>query len=586
MGFGLAQAAPQHGYAVWGQLKFPANMPHYPFVNPNAPKAGNMNLDASGSFDSFNNFIIQGTPATGLGLIYDSLLSHSPDEVAAGYCLLCQNINVSDDRKTITFTLRPNIKFSDGSPLTADDVVFTFEQLITKGNPFYKSYYGDVVGYKAIGADKVEFTSKNPENRELPLILGEFAIVQKKFFEKTDFAKPFLDIPIGSGPYKIKEFIAGKYIIYELNPEYWGQGLPINRGRNNIATLKYDYFRDRNIALEAFKSGQLDYREENSARHWATAYNIPAVKNGQIVKNDVNNGRVAALQAIYFNTRKPLWQNRNLRMAMQYLWDYEWVQKNIMYGAYQRTQSLAENSTLAARQKISKEELAILQPHQKDLPAEVFNEIYQAPKTDGSGNNRENLKRAREILERDGWVIDPKTKLLSKNGQALQFEILLNNDDLAPHIQPFVQSLERIGGRASLKVQETTTWIKSVEKHDYDVVILARGNSESPGNELREYWGSKGIINEGNENFAGINSPIVDELIEKIIKSKNYDELTTRFRALDRVIMFGYYFIPMYYAGKDRIAYWDKYDAPPQPPKDGFSIQYMWYNPDKATKLK
>ncbi len=579
-------AIPMHGYSVWGKLKYPKNYSHFDYANPQAPKGGSLTTDASGSFDSFNGFIIQGNPVAGIGNIYNSLMASSADEVASAYCLICETIDISDNKKTIKFKLRKEAKFADGSPITASDVVFSFESLIEKGNPAYKSYYGDVESVKETAPDEVIFQVKNPDNRELPLILGEFVIVSKKFFEKVDFAKPFLDIPVGSGAYKIKNFSAGKFIIYELNPDYWGKNLPINKGKNNINELKYEYYRDRTIALEAFKSGQLDWRNENSARHWATGYDIPAVKNGQIQRKNFTNGRVAPLQAVYFNLRRPLFQNLELRRALTYLWDFEWVQKSIMYGAYTRTQSIADNSVLAARDKISKEEVNLLTPFKSQLPSAVFNEIYQAPKTDGSGNNRENLKIARDILSADGWKYNEKTKLLSKNGQDLKFEILLHNDDLAPHIQPFVQAIEKIGGKVNLKVQETTIWIKSVENHDYDMVIVARGNSESPGNELKNYWQSQDINVAGNENFAGIQSPAIDFVVGEIIKSKTYEELTWKFRALDRIIMNNYYFIPMYHPQSDRMAWWDKYGIPEIIPKNGLSLDYIWYDSQKADKLK
>ncbi|MGI9461273.1 MAG: extracellular solute-binding protein [Alphaproteobacteria bacterium] len=568
----------QHGFSLWGKLAYGKNFSYFHYLNPNAPKGGKLVLSELGGFDSFNPFLIQGIVPGSIGLIYDTLMTASDDEVFSVYGLIADGIYVSPDKRTIAFHINPKARFQDGKPITADDVVWTFQTLLATNNPSFKSYYRDVKKVHSEGRAVVVFTNKNPANRELPSILAQLAILPKHFWQGKDFNQPSLHIPLGSGAYRIKEFSPSKFVVYELIENYWAKNLNSQRGKNNFSTLKYQFYRDSTVQFEAFKAEQFDLRIESIARAWATGYDVPAIKNKQMLKREFRHKRIAPLQVIQFNLRRPLFADtdgRVLRRALQYLWDFQWANENLMYNAYTRTASIFDNSILRARGLPSKAELKLLEPFRDELPKEVFGPAYIPPKNNGD-NNRANMITAVKLLEANGFYYKGQV-LYSPKNIPVEFTILLDSSLFIPLLSPFVQAVRRVGGKVNLRVVDSSVLTRQLLNFNYDVILVARGNSESPGNEQLALWGSQSANQMGSANLGGVRSEVLDALINKLIKVVTYDDLTTIARAMDRVIMWQYYFIPMYYLNYDRVAYWNKITCPKASDR-GFTLLTCWAN--------
>jgi len=592
---GIAQAQdakPAIGFAINGEPKYKEGFTHFDYVNPDAPKGGDIRLAALGTFDSFNPFIVKGEPVAGYGAdfgtggeyVFETLMVRSADEPASDYGLIAASIEVPPDRSSATFNLRPEAKFADGSPITADDVVFTFNILKEKGWPSYRFYYQSVAKAEALDPHRVRFVFAPGDNRELPGIIGEMWVLPKAYWQGKTFDQTTLEPPLGSGPYKVKSFEPGRTITLERNPNWWGKDLAVNRGFYNFDTMRYDYYRDSTVALEAVKAGAYDLHGENSAKNWATAYDIPAVKDGHLIKKSFPNHRTEGMQGFVLNLRKKQFQDPRVRQALIEAYDYEWTNKNVFYGQYVATKSYFDNSELASTGLPSADELKLLEPLKGQIPDEVFTKEYTLPKTDGSGNNRENLRAAAALLKQAGWEVKDG-QLVDKDGQPFAFEILLDEPSWERIVAPYVESLKRLGIAARIRTVDTAQYSNRYKSFDYDVVVDVFGQSESPGNEQREFWGSAAADEPGSHNTIGIKSPAIDTLIDKLIASTSREALVTAVHALDRVLLWGNYMVPMFHLSADRVAYWDKFGMPDVIPDEGVQPGTWWFDAKKAAAV-
>ncbi|HEV2160868.1 MAG TPA: extracellular solute-binding protein [Stellaceae bacterium] len=579
-----AYAQAQHGLSLFGDLKYPAGFKHFDYVNPDAPKGGSVKYAATGTFDSFNAFILKGVPADGTDLMFDTLMAGSDDEPASSYGLVAESVEVAPDKKSVIYNLRPQARFWDGSPITADDVAWTFDNLKAKGNPSWRIYYADVLKAEALGPHRVKFTFRSGTNRELPSIVGEMPVLSKAYWSKHDFGKTTLDVPLGSGPYKIVDFQPGRYVVYRRVADYWAKDLPVNVGRYNFDEIRYDYYRDASVALEAFKAGAYDIRRENVAKNWAIGYDSPALMKGWIKKALIPNKVPQGMQAFGFNLRRPLFQDRRVRQALGYLFDFEWTNKTLFYGAYQRNESYFANSDLASSGLPSQAELAILDKYRGQIPDEVFTTAFKAPTTNGSGDIRDNLRAALKSLAEAGWTVK-NGKMVNTQGQPFQFEFLLAQPEFERVVLPFKQNLARIGIVCNVRTIDPAQYENRMQNYDFDVTVVDIGESLSPGNEQRQFWSSQSADEPGGQNYLGIKSKAVDDLVDLVINAPDRQNLMTRVHALDRVLLEGYYVIPNWYLGSFRVAYWDKFGLPRDNPPYSLALNTWWYDKARANAL-
>ncbi len=576
----------RHGIAMHGDLKYPADFGHFDYVNPGAPKGGELRLGtAPASFDSFNPFIIKGVPAAGLAIleqsyVYDSLLVHSADEPFSMYGLLAESVETPADRSWVAFTLREDARFADGAPVTVEDVIWSFHTLVEKGQPLYRFYFANVVEVEQAGPRRVRFGFQPGDNRELPLILGQLPVLPKHWWAERAFDQTSLEPPLGSGPYRLARFEAGRYVLYERRDDYWGRELPVNVGRWNFDRIHVQYFRDADVAVEAFKGGDFDFREENNSKTWATQYNIPAVAKGLIVKEEIPHRRTAGMQGFAYNLRRPIFADRRVRAALALAFDFEWSNKTLFYAQYTRTRSYFDNSELAAQGLPSAAERAVLEPYRGRIPEEAFTRAYEPPRSDGPGGLRANLKQATELLREAGWTLQDGAMTHAESGQVLAFEILLVQPSFERVVLPFTKNLERIGVRARVRTVDATQYRKRVDQFDFDVIVASFAQSNSPGNEQRDYWGSESAGREGSRNVFGIRDPPIDGLVETLIAAPDREALVTRVRALDRVLQWGHYLIPHYHIGSDRVVYWRKLHRPEITPSQGYQLEAFWIEPE------
>jgi microcin C transport system substrate-binding protein len=565
--------------SLFGDLKYGPDFKHFDYTNPDAPKGGTMKMSAIGTFDTLNPFVVKGVPAAGIGGIFDTLTVRSEDEPESSYGLVAEKIELAPDKLSVLYTLRKEARFHDGTAMTPEDVVWTFETLRAKGLPMYRSYYGDVTKVEKEGERGVRFTFKSTENRELPAILGEMPVLSKAYWSGRDFEKTTLDPPLGSGPYKVQSIDPGRSITYRRVPDYWAADLPVNKGRNNVDVIHYDYYRDGTIALEAFKAGQYDVRRENSSKSWATGYDSPAVRDGLIKKEQIPNELPSGMQGLGYNLRRPLFQDPRVREALAYAFDFEWSHKNLFYGLYKRTRSYFDNSELAATGLPQGEELEILEPFRGKIPDEVFTKEYNPPKYDGSGNIRDGLRAALKLLKEAGWTFKGEKLVNDETGQPFEFEILLDDPAYERIALPFAKNLERMGITARVRTADVAQYEKRMETFDFDMAVALFPQSLSPGNEQREFFGSQVADQQGSRNILGIRSPVVDQLIEELIKAPDRARLVAHTRALDRVLQYGYYVIPQFHLGAFWVAYWDKFHRPEIAPKYGLGFDTWWVDP-------
>ena len=576
-----SMAEPRHGLSAFGELKYPADFKNFDYVNPDAPKGGRLSSTGTGgvkTFDSFNNFILKGDAAQGLEYLFDSLMTRAQDEPDAVYSLVAGSAEVAPDRMSVVFKLRPEAKFADGTPITADDVVFTFNTLKEKGHPNFTLSLRDVVKAEAIDPQTVRYEFKGVLIRDLPLVVAELPVLSKAFYTKHPFDQSSLEKPLGSGPYEIGAFKPGTFVSYKRRPDYWAKDLPVNRGRFNFDEVRYEYYRDRTLELEGLKSAAFDFREEFTSMDWATGYDIPAVKEGRLIRLIMPDQRPAGAQGFFINTRREPFKDKRVREALGLAFDFEWSNKNLFFELYKRTHSFFENSDMKATGPPSAEELALLEPFKDKLAPEVFGEPFSPPVTDASGRDRQFLKRAHDLLAAAGY---------GDGGKPLKVEILSFEEGFDRIIIPYINNLKRIGVDASLRRVDPAQYERRMKSFDFDMSIQRYALRLTPGVEVKSYWGSDAATMDGSFNLAGIKDPVVDALIAKMVEAKSRAELVTAARALDRVLRAGHYWVPQWYKAEHNVAFWNEFSRPDVKPKfDEGVIDTWWYDADKAAKLK
>lgn len=583
----IAQAEPRHGLSAFGDLKYPASFRHFDYVNPDAPKGGELRGWQLDSFDNLNPLILKGVSAQNLGLSFQSLMVRAMDEPDAVYADLARSADLAPDRSSVTFQIDERARWHDGSPVMAEDVVFTVEATKKDGHPLYQLILRDVESVTADNPRSVTFRFAETESRrDLPLIVATLPILPKAWFKSREFAAPTIEPITGSGPYRISRVDAGRSIVFQRVETWWAKDLPVHRGRYNFAHIREDYYRDRDIAAEAFFAGEYDYREEVIARVWATGYQgKPPFDQGRIKREVLKDETPSGVQAWFLNSRKPHLSDPRVRQALNLAYDYEWANKTLFYSLYKRTRSMFENSDLAASGLPSEAELKLLEPYRAQVPPQVFTEEFQPPRTDGSGNNRTNLKQAQELLLQAGWRIE-NGKLVDAQGKPFTLEFMLFEPSFQRIINPFARNLERIGITVSIRVVDVSAFENRMRSFDFDVMSRRFAQPLTPGIEQRNYWSSRAADTVGSFNFSGVRDPAVDDLVEHIVSARNRDELRTATRALDRVLMWGWYVIPHWYSGTVKLGYWDRFERPAvKPAYDVGLIDTWWIDPKKDRAL-
>ncbi len=580
-------AAPAHGIAMHGDLKYPAGFSHFDYVNPNAPKGGTIRLAGVRTFDTLNPFTLKGVAAAGSDYIFETLMMSSADEPFSEYGLIAESVETPPDRSWVVFNLRPEARFHDGKPITADDVVWTFNTLTTKGHPRFRLYYAAVAKAVVEGPRRVRFTFKGGVNRELPLIVGQLPVLPRHYWADKDFEKTTMTPPLGSGPYRVAEVDPGRAITLERVPDHWARNLGFARGRFNFGRIRIDYFRDNTVALEALKAGTFDFREEHVSKFWAASYDVPAVREGFLKKVFLPHQQPTGMQGFVFNTRREIFADRRVRAALAYAFDFTWTNRVLFFGAYSRTENFYSNSDLAARGLPGAAELAVLEPFRGKVPAEVFGPAYKAPDTDGTHISlRRNLLKALDILKSAGWVVKDGKLVNEKTGRPMTFEILLANPSFERIVLPFLGNLKRLGIDAKVRTVDASQYINRRKTFDFDMLVHVWGQSLSPGNEQRDFWHSASANVEGSFNLAGVRDPAVDSLIESLVGAKDRATLVATTRALDRVLLAGHYVIPHWHIKGDRLAYWDKFGRPAVTPIMGYQIDAWWIDKARAARLE
>ncbi|MPY70365.1 MAG: ABC transporter substrate-binding protein [Alphaproteobacteria bacterium] len=570
-----AKVTDGHALSLADAPKYGPGFTHLEYVDPDAPKGGEVRLHSIGSFDSFNPYVIKGSPAAGLSNVFETLMVSAEDDILTEYGLIAKSVEVPEDLSYVTYTLREEARFHDGTPITADDVVFSLNLLKEHGQPFYRFYYANIARAEKLGPHRVKFHFSGPPNRELPQITGQLPVLSRAYWSKRDFTRSTMDIPVGSGPYRIKSFEPGRFIVYERVEDWWGKDLPINRGRYNFGTIRYDFYRDPVVALEAFKAHKYDFRLENSSKDWATGYNFPARRDGAVRVEELPHDQPTGMQAFAFNLRRDKFRDPRVRQALGYAFDFEWSNQNLFYGQYTRTKSYFSNSELAAREKPSEAELKLLEPLRGKVPDEVFTTVYEPPSTDGSGI-RPNLRKALLLLRDAGWLVKNNRLIDPKSGQPLEIEFLLVSPAFERVVAPFLRNLERLGVRGQIRVVDSAQYLNRLRSFDFDVVVQSFGQSASPGNEQRDYWHSEAADRPGSQNVIGIENPAVDALVKAVIEAPNRASLIEACRALDRVLLWNHYLIPQWHIRSDRVAWWDRFGRPDKKPAYGVGFNSWW----------
>lgn len=583
-----------HGLSAFGELKYGPDFKHFDYVNPNAPKGGSLSMIGTRgltTFNSFNAFILKGDAAQGLEYLFDSLMVRAFDEPDAIYGLVAHAVELADDRKSATFMLRKKARFSDGTPITATDVVMSFDTLKTKGHPSYALRLRDIVKAEAIDDLTVRYHFKGNQLRDLPRIVATLPILSAQYYQDRNFSKTTFDAPLGSGPYKIKSYDQGRQVTYERRKDYWAKDLPVNVGQYNFDELRYEYFRDQTAEFQSLTAHGFDLREEFISRDWATAYNIPQFKSGRMIREVRPDKSPSGAQGFFLNLRRDKFADRRVRKAIGLAFDFEWTNKNLFYGTYQRTESFFENSDMKAHGKPSKEELALLEPYRSTVPSEVFGLPFSPPKTNGSGKDRKTLRRAQRLLHQAGWTVSRDKKrrravLHNKKGEEFTIEFLTFSSAFERIIAPYIRNLQTLGIRANIRQVDSSQYERRLKDFDFDITTRRYVLGLTPGVAMRNYWSSQSASTSGSFNLSGIKSPAVDGLIEKVIAAKSRKELVIAANALDRVLRAGHYWVPQWYYPFHRMAYWDKFGKPAiKPPYDRAVINTWWVDKEKEAKL-
>lgn len=588
LGMASASAEPRHGLSVFGDLKYPPGFTHFDYVNPDAPKGGKMALigDARlNTFDSFNGFILKGDPAQGFELMFDALMVRAMDEPDAVYGLVAESAEIADDRKSVSFKLRGEAKFADGTPLTAEDVCDSFRLLSTQGHERIRITIRDVEACDMISPGEVRYRFKGERTRDLPLTVAALPIFSRAYYAKVDFSKSTLQPPLGSGPYAVKSFKPGEFVTYARRDDYWAKDLPVNKGRYNFDELRFDYFRDRAPAFEALKSGAIDLREEFTSRDWATAYDFPALTKGHVVKTELPDDTPYGAQGYFLNMRRETFQDIRVRKALNLAFDFEWINKNLFYGLYVRTTSFFNRTPLKAEGTPSAEELALLEPHRASLRPEVFGEAVLPPVSDGSGQDRRLLREASRLLDEAGWTTDGTIRRNAR-GETLDIEFLIEGPVFERVLAPYVKNLKLLGINATVRTVDPAQYQKRFESYDYDATIGRFTAGLTPGDNLRIFFASESANRPGTYNLSGIASPAIDALIDQVVAARTREELNVAGRALDRVLRAEQFWVPNWYNANHWIAYWDKFGRPEIKPKyDRGIIDTWWYDEAKAKRI-
>ena len=566
-----------HGLSLFGDLKYGPEFAHFDYVEPNAPKGGTLHLATVGTFSTLNPFTLKGVSAAGAGFPFESLLEGAADEPDAAYGLIAAEVALAPDRRSVRFLLRPEARWHDSTPVTAADVAFSFEILTTEGAPSFATQLAGVDRVETVGDREVAFHLVDPDNRKLPLIVGGMPIVSEAYFRGRSFGETTFEPPLGSGPYRVGKVDAGRSIGFERVADYWGAALPVMTGRYNFDTIFIDYYRDRTVLVEALKAGEYDFHEEFTSKVWATQYDIPAVEEGWLVKDVLPDNTPSGVQAFFINTRLPKFQDRRVREALSYVFDFEWLNKNQFFGIYDRMASYFENSDLAARGLPSQAELAILEPHRGAVPEEVFTTEFVPPSTDGSGNNRRNLRSARALLREAGWITRDGALVNEATGEPMTIEFLYFEPTFERIYAVFARRLERLGVGVTLRLVDSVSYEERMKSHDFEITTLRFVFNLSPGAELNANFATATADQVGSSNAAGIKDPVVDALIAEVVGATDRATLVAAARALDRVLLWGHYMIPQWYKGAHHLVYWDKFGRPALKPRYARGVIDTWW---------
>jgi microcin C transport system substrate-binding protein len=582
-----------HGLSAFGDLALPDDFKHFDYVNPDAPKGGLLSLQITSSggnqnldtFDTLNMYSKKGDGAAGLSATFDNLMLSTGDEPDSVYGLVARAVRYTPDKLTYRFLLRPEARFNDGSKLTASDVAFSLNILKEKGHPTFSQLLSDLESASAEAEDVVLVRFMKERSRDAHLIIAGMPIFSQAWWKPRDFDASTMDAPVGSGPYRVKTFEQGRFIEYERVKDYWAKDLPINVGLNNFERLRFEYYRDRQVAFEAFKAGATNYHEEYTSRFWAVAYDFPAFRDGRVKKEALHNGAPTGSQGWYFNTRRDKFKDPRIREAIGLAFDFEWTNKNIMYGSYKRVISYFQNTAMEAVGKPGPEELALLEPFRGKIPDEVFGDPYIPANADGSGSDRALLRRADELFRAAGCKRDGSVLKLP-SGEPFVIEFLDSTEALQPHTAPLQQNLRKLGIDAKSRIVDAAQYKARTENFDFDVITAAFGGSPTPGVELRLFFSSAAAKTPGSRNMCGIADPVVDALVEKIAQAKSRLELNVAAKALDRVLRWGHYWVPMWYRDEAWLAYWDAFSRPGRQPKLGTGApDTWWWDEEKAKKI-
>ncbi|MEA2929853.1 MAG: microcin transport system substrate-binding protein [Hyphomicrobiales bacterium] len=584
-----------HGLSLFGDLKYPADFPHFDYVNAKAPKGGAVRLIALGTFDNFNLVVagVKGNISNGVDLVYDTLMVAALDEVSTEYGLIAESVSYPPDFSSVTYRLRPNAKWHDGRPITQDDVIFSLEAF-KKNHPQYSAYYRHVIKAEKTGERDVTFTFDSSGNRELPQIVGQLNVLPKHWWEgtdasgrKRDVAATTLEPPLGGGAYRIKEFTAGRTVVFERVKDYWGKDINVNVGRDNFEELRYEYFRDATVAIEAFKADVVDWRTENSAKNWATSYDFPAVKDKRVVLEEFAIRSSGVMQGFAFNIRRDKFKDARLRLALNYAFDFDEMNKQLFFGQYTRIASYFEGTELAARGLPEPKELEILEPLRDKIPPEVFTKAYTNPAGGSPEAVRNNLREALRILKEAGYEIRNQKLTNVKTGEPLAMELLSQDPTTERFYLFYKPALERLGVTVTVRTVDEAQYINRLRNWDFDVVTAVWGQSLSPGNEQRGFWGSQAADQAGSRNLVGIKDPAIDALIDRVIFAKDRAELVAATKALDRVLLWNHFVVPQWTYGKQRTVRWDRFGRPEKLPQYAAAAfpTIWWWDAERAASV-
>ena len=581
----------RHALTLFDDIKYGPGFKSFDYVNPAAPKGGRLRLSAVGSFDSLNPYTFKGDP--GPGTSNETLLTTSLDEPSTEYGLVAESVWFPEDWSSVVYRLRPQARFHDGQAMTPDDVIWSM-QALRDSHPFYNAYYKNITSVEKTGDHEVTFTFSERGNRELPLITGQLPVLPKHWWTAKDAnGKPrniqetTMEIPLGSGPYKVANVKSGASIVLRRVEDYWAKDLPVNVGQNNFDEIEYIYFRDANVVLEAFKGDQYDYRLENSSKDWATGYDFPALKDGRCIKEEITLKQVEGMQSFALNLRRAKFQDVRVRRALNFAFDFEWSNANLFYGQYKRSRSFFNNSEMEAKGLPSPEELVLLEPLKDQLPAEVFTTEYTNPVSNNSTERRKNLREASKLLAEAGWNVTQdgnRSVLKNAKGERLDVEFLLDSPTFERVVLPYKQQLELLGIGVGIKPVDGAQYERQTQTFDYDIIVGSWGQSLSPGNEQRDFWGSSAADTKGSRNFVGIKNPAIDKLIDAVIFSKDRAGLTTACKALDRALIWSHYVIPHWYVPYERTARWDRFGKPDKLPDYSIGFPTIWWWDEERAK--